>query len=175
MGGETRTCRTLICILCMLYPLRMVQQNKYHKTSLHGTLLFTTSGEPKAYLVMSSLPPESEQLFVLPRHKVDGSVLKQGWEHEEQAHGHPNIDGFHIRYLGGGGGKNTGRWGENREKYWVWRNVFCSLETPFPIIFCCFLSAGILGWRVQKETDEKFIKKTGQNIEKKRTWCLEEP
>ena len=40
--------------------------------------LFTTSIEPKAYLVMSSLPPESEQLFVLPRHKVDGGVLKQG-------------------------------------------------------------------------------------------------
>ena len=63
----------------MLYPLRrMIQENKYHKTRFPGTLLFTTSIEPKAYLVMSSLPPESEQLFVLPRHKVDGGILKQG-------------------------------------------------------------------------------------------------
>ena len=167
MGGETRTCGTLIRILCMLYPLRrMIQENKYHKTRLPRTLLFTTSIEPKAYLVMSSLPPESEQLFVLPRHKVDGGVLKQGWEHEEQAHGHPNVDGLHIRYLGQRWGEEH-RWGENRVKYWVWRNVFCSLETPFPIIFCCFLSAGILGGRLLKETDEKLIKKTVQNIEKK--------
>lgn len=84
MGGEARTSRTLTPILCPLYPLRrMVQGDKYHKIRLPGTLLFTTScpslgSDPKAYLVMSSLPPESEQLFVLPRHKVDGGILEQG-------------------------------------------------------------------------------------------------
>ena len=166
MGGEARTSRTLTPVLCLLYPLRrMVQWNKYHKTGLPGTLPFAASSEPKAYLVMSSLPPESEQLFVLPRHKVDSGVLEQGWEHEEQAHGHPNVNGFHIGHLGRRWGKSTGKWGESREKSWVPRNVFCSLGPPPPsLTHCCPLSAGILGWRVQRETEEKCIKKTGQNI-----------
>ena len=84
MGGEVRASRSLIPILCLPYPLRrMVQRNNYHETRLPETFVFITNcpslgSDPKAYLVMSSLPPESEQLFVLPRHKVDSGILKQG-------------------------------------------------------------------------------------------------
>lgn len=48
------------------------------------------------------LPSEPEQLFVLPRDEVDGSVLQKGREHEQQAHGHPDVDGLHVGHLGGG-------------------------------------------------------------------------
>lgn len=81
MGGEART---LIPVSCLPYPLRaMFQSNRYEKTRLPGALQFATNcpsvgSDLKAYLVMSSLPPESEQLFVLSRHKVDSSILKQG-------------------------------------------------------------------------------------------------
>lgn len=114
MGGEVRTSRSLIPVLCLPYPLRrLVQWNNYHETRLPETLVFTTScpflgSNPKAYLVMSSLPPKSEQLFVLTRHKVDSGILKQGWEHEEQAHCHPNVNGFHIGHLEWGWGWTQG-------------------------------------------------------------------
>lgn len=97
MGGKARISRTWVPILCLLYSLRRtVHWNKYHKARLPGTLLCHRQW---AYLVVSSLPPESEQLLVLPRHKVDGGILEQGWEHEEQAHSHPNVNGFHVGHL----------------------------------------------------------------------------
>lgn len=117
MGEEARTSTILIPVSCLPYPLRRtVQQNRYHKTSLPGAVPFATrcpssGSDPKAYLVMSSLPPESEQLFVLPGHKVDSSVLQQGGEHEEQAHRHPDVNGFHIGHLRwwGGAQRREGR------------------------------------------------------------------
>lgn len=57
--------------------------------------------QTEAYLVMPPLPAESEQLFVLPRHEVDSGVFQQSREHEEQAHCHPNVDGFHVGHLQG--------------------------------------------------------------------------
>lgn len=86
----------------------MVQQHKYHKTRLPPAVPPPSGSDPKAYLVVSSLPPEPEQLFVLPRHEVDSSILKQGGEHEEQAHRHPNVNGFHIGHLRQGGGRTQG-------------------------------------------------------------------
>lgn len=147
MGGKVRSSRTSILILCLPHPLRrMVQWNKYHKTSLPGTLLFTTSypslgSYPKAYLVMSSLPPESEQLFVLPRHKVDSSILKQGWEHEEQAHCHPNVNGFHIGHLEWGWGRTPGH--EGRKEWNI--SIFLLLSNS-PITPCYSL----LNWDIRK-------------------------
>lgn len=52
------------------------------------------------YLVMPPLPPEPEQLFVLPRHEVDSSVFQQRREHKQQAHGHPDVYGLHVGHLG---------------------------------------------------------------------------
>lgn len=122
---------------------------KVSQTRAPGALPFTAScpswgSDPKAYLVMSSLPPESEQLFVLPRHKVDSSVLQQGWEHEEQAHRHPNVNGFHIGHLEVGG-ENTGRGGKGRGE----RNTECGgvfsvpQWLPPPPSGCPLLSCGI--------------------------------
>lgn len=45
------------------------------------------------------LPSESQQLLVLPRHKVDGGILQQSGEDEEKAHCHPDVYGLDIRNL----------------------------------------------------------------------------
>lgn len=52
------------------------------------------------YLMVPPLPSEPEQLFVLPRHKVDGSIFQKRGEHKQQAHGHPDVYGLHIGHLG---------------------------------------------------------------------------
>lgn len=52
------------------------------------------------YLVMPPLPSEPEQLFVLPRHEVDGGVFQEGREHKQQAHSHPDVYGLHVGHLG---------------------------------------------------------------------------
>lgn len=44
-------------------------------------------------LVMTS---KSQQLLVLPGHKVDGGVFQQSGEDEEEAHRHPDVYGLHI-------------------------------------------------------------------------------
>lgn len=54
---------------------------------------------PKAYLVMSPLPPKPQQLLVLPGHEVHGRVFQQSREHEQQANGHPNVNSLHIGHL----------------------------------------------------------------------------
>lgn len=168
MGWEVRSSRTSIPILYLPYALRrMVQSNTYHKTRLLGTLLFTTNSpslgsDSKSYLVMSSLPPESEQLFVLPRHKVDSSILKQGWEHEEEAHCHPNVNGFHIGHLKWGWEEHRGmKVGENEISQY-----FCSSVTPpSPTAFPS--SAGILGRYKgkQKKNESRRLSKTLEKIE----------
>lgn len=53
----------------------------------------------RLHLHVSSPPSEAQQLLVLAGDEVDGGVLEQGWEHEEQTHGHPDINGFHIGHL----------------------------------------------------------------------------
>ena len=55
------------------------------------------------HLHVSSPPSEAKQLFVLASDEVDGGVLQQGREHEEQTHGHPDVDGLHVRHLQAGG------------------------------------------------------------------------
>lgn len=45
------------------------------------------------------MPSEPQQLFVLPRHKVDGGVLQQRREDEQETHGHPDVDGLDVRDL----------------------------------------------------------------------------
>lgn len=44
-------------------------------------------------------PPESEELFVLPRDEVHSSVLQQRGEDEQQTHRHPDIYRLHIGHL----------------------------------------------------------------------------
>lgn len=53
-------------------------------------------------------PLQAHELLVLPRHEVDGGVLQQGGEDEEQADGHPDVDGLHVGDLRGDGGSETG-------------------------------------------------------------------
>lgn len=151
-------------------PVKQVSQDKaawnsfvYHQLSL----LAIQGSYPKAYLVMSSLPPESEQLFVLPRHKVDSCILKQGWEHEEQAHCHPNVNGFHIGHLEWGWGRTQGHEGRKNEI----SQYFCSSVTP-PSPPAIPSSTGILGKYRGKQ--EKCTKKTVQNIGENSIWYLEE-
>lgn len=58
---------------------------------------------------MSSPPSEAQQLLVLAGDEVDGGVLQQRREDEEQADSHPDVDGFDVGHLEGGGGKEGGR------------------------------------------------------------------
>lgn len=51
------------------------------------------------HLHVSSPPSEAQQLLVLAGDEVDGGVLQQGGEHEEQTDGHPDIDGFYVGHL----------------------------------------------------------------------------
>lgn len=50
---------------------------------------------------MSSPPPEAQQLLVLAGDEVDGGVLQQGREDEEQTNSHPDVDGFDVGHLEG--------------------------------------------------------------------------
>lgn len=55
-------------------------------------------------LLLLELLAQPEELLVLARHKVDGSVFQQRRKDEEEAHGHPDVDGFHVGHLRGGRG-----------------------------------------------------------------------
>ena len=55
--------------------------------------------EVMVHLEVSSPPLEAEQLLVLSGDEVDGGVLEQGREHEQQAHGHPDVNSLHIGHL----------------------------------------------------------------------------
>lgn len=48
---------------------------------------------------MSSPPSEAQQLLVLAGDEVNGGILQQGREDEEQTHGHPDVDGFYVGHL----------------------------------------------------------------------------
>lgn len=52
-----------------------------------------------SYLHVSSPPSEAQQLLVLAGDEVNGGVLQQGREDEEQTHGHPDVDGLHVGHL----------------------------------------------------------------------------
>lgn len=45
------------------------------------------------------MPSEAQQLFMLPRHKVDSSVLQQCREDKQETHCHPDVYGLDIRDL----------------------------------------------------------------------------
>lgn len=51
------------------------------------------------YPLLPLLFPQPDELLVLPRDKVDCGVLQQGGKHKQETHGHPNVNGFHIRHL----------------------------------------------------------------------------
>lgn len=57
----------------------------------------------RSHLHVPSPPPEAQQLLVLAGDEVDGSVLQQRREDEEQADGHPDVDGFDVGHLVDGG------------------------------------------------------------------------
>lgn len=81
---------------------------------------------------------------MLPRHKVDSSVLEQGGEHEEQAHRHPNVNGFDVGHLGGVGEEHTAVRAEESEMLTV-----VGWNPPVP--HCCPLpSWGISGEGTQE-------------------------
>lgn len=44
---------------------------------------------------------QAHELLVLAGDKVDGCVLQQGGKDEEQAHGHPDVNGLHVGHLPG--------------------------------------------------------------------------
>lgn len=52
-----------------------------------------------------SLPPlapvQAHELLVLAGDKVDSCILQQSGKDEEQAHGHPDVDGLHVGDLQG--------------------------------------------------------------------------
>lgn len=50
-------------------------------------------------LLLLELLAQSEELLVLARHKVDGSIFQQRRKDEEEAHGHPDVNGFHVGHL----------------------------------------------------------------------------
>lgn len=52
-----------------------------------------------SHLHVSSPPPEAQQLLVLAGDEVDGGILQQGREDEEQTDGHPDVDGFDVGHL----------------------------------------------------------------------------
>lgn len=52
------------------------------------------------YPLLPLLFPQPDELLVLPGDKVDCGVLQQGGKHKQETHGHPNVNGFHIRHLG---------------------------------------------------------------------------
>lgn len=52
-----------------------------------------------SYLHVPSPPSEAQQLLVLAGDEVNGGVLQQGREDEEQTHGHPDVDGFYVGHL----------------------------------------------------------------------------
>lgn len=54
-------------------------------------------------LLLFELLPESEELLVLAWNKINGRVLQQCSKDEEEAHGHPDVDGFHVGHLWGRG------------------------------------------------------------------------
>lgn len=58
-------------------------------------------------LLLLELFAQSEELLVLARHKVDGGVFQQCRKDEEEAHGHPDVDGFHVGHLRGGRDGNS--------------------------------------------------------------------
>lgn len=52
------------------------------------------------YLVLALvMPSESQQLLMLPWHKVDGSILQECREDEQKTHCHPDVYGLDIRDL----------------------------------------------------------------------------
>lgn len=54
-------------------------------------------------LLLFELLPESEELLVLAWNKINGRVLQQRSKDEEEAYGHPDVDGFHVGHLWGRG------------------------------------------------------------------------
>lgn len=52
-----------------------------------------------SHLHVSSPPSEAQQLLVLAGDEVNGGVLQQGREDEEQTNCHPDVDGFDVGHL----------------------------------------------------------------------------
>lgn len=52
-----------------------------------------------SYLALALWPSKSQELLVLPRHKVDRRVFEQRREDKEQTHGHPDVYGLNVRDL----------------------------------------------------------------------------
>lgn len=50
-------------------------------------------------LLLSELPPHSEELLVLAWNKINGCILQQRSKHEKKTHSHPDVYGFHVRHL----------------------------------------------------------------------------
>lgn len=55
------------------------------------------------YSLPPPLLPQPDKLLVLPRYKVDCRIFEQRSEHEQQAHGHPDVNGLHVGHLAGRG------------------------------------------------------------------------
>lgn len=68
---------------------------------------------------------------MLASDEVDGSVLQQGREHEEQTHSHPDVDGFDVGYLQREKGEFTG-FSASQWAMMVWSKAEASRQTASP-------------------------------------------
>ena len=54
----------------------------------------------KTYLLIPPLSsPQPKELLLLPGDKINPGIFQQCSKYKEQTHGHPDIDGFHVRNL----------------------------------------------------------------------------
>lgn len=60
---------------------------------------FQTATHSSIALLLPQFSPQSEELFVLPRDKVNCCVLQQSSKDKQQAHCHPDVNGLHIGHL----------------------------------------------------------------------------
>lgn len=70
--------------------VRMKEEERRHQTFRGPT-----------HLHVSPPPSEAQQLLVLAGDEVDGGVLQQGREDEQQTDRHPDVDGFNVGHLRG--------------------------------------------------------------------------
>lgn len=90
--------------VCFIYFLKYAYKINGKKKSYCCWMALSAR---RSHLHVSSSPPEAQQLLVLAGDEVDGSVLQQRREDEEQADSHPDVDGFDVGHLEEGGERKS--------------------------------------------------------------------
>ncbi|PWA18597.1 hypothetical protein CCH79_00005716, partial [Gambusia affinis] len=117
-------------------------QRGEHCGPFHGSPVFGLQA------VTESITTEPDELFVLPRDKVDGCILQQGGEHKQKAHCHPYVNGLHIGHLRAGNttGLTFGREALEPELCVV---IVSTVVIPRPTL------AGAASMFIQKDTQDR--------------------